>query len=81
MVPGVDHRIVVDDDNSVVRRVHIELDGVGAELDGALEGGERVLGMRLVRSPVGYPFGRVSAPAKGQAFLGVVGLCWMSAKL
>jgi hypothetical protein len=40
MVPGVDHRVVVNDDNSVVRRVHIELDGVGAELDGALEGGE-----------------------------------------
>ena len=40
MVPGVDHRVVVNDDNSVVRRVHIELDRVGTELDGALEGGE-----------------------------------------
>jgi hypothetical protein len=59
MVPGVDHRVVVNDDNSVVRRVHIELDGVSTELDGALEGGERVLGMRLMRPPVGYPLGRV----------------------
>jgi len=40
VVPGVDHRVVVNDDNAVARRVHIELDGVGAELDGALEGGE-----------------------------------------
>ncbi len=40
MVPRVDHRVMVNDDNSVVRRVHIELDGVGTQLDGALEGGK-----------------------------------------
>ncbi len=81
MVPGVDHWVVVHDDNSVDRSVHIELDSVGTELDGALEGGERVFGMRLVCPPVGYPLGRVPAPMLGQAFLAVVGLCWMSAKL
>ena len=40
MVPGVYHWVVVNYDNSVDRGVYIELDGVGAELDGALEGGE-----------------------------------------
>ena len=40
MVPGVDHRVVMNDDNAVARRVHVELDRVGTELDGALEGGE-----------------------------------------
>jgi hypothetical protein len=30
----------MNDDNSVARRVYVELDGVGTQLDGALEGGE-----------------------------------------
>jgi hypothetical protein len=37
MMSGVDHRVVVNYDNSVARRVYIELDGVGSELNGALE--------------------------------------------
>jgi hypothetical protein len=40
MVPGMDHWVVVNDDNSVDRGVYIELDSVGTELDGALEGGK-----------------------------------------
>jgi hypothetical protein len=36
----VDHWVVVNDDNTVAGRVHIKLDGIGAKLDGALEGGE-----------------------------------------
>ena len=40
MMSRVDHWVVVNDDNSVAGRVHIELDGVGPELDGALERGE-----------------------------------------
>jgi hypothetical protein len=65
---------------SVARRVHIELNAIGSELDGALKRGERVLGMSLVCAPVGDPFGRIAAWAYGQVFLSVVALCSMSAK-
>jgi hypothetical protein len=39
-VPGVNYGIVVYDDNTVAGRVHIELDGICAQLDGTLECGE-----------------------------------------
>ena len=39
-MPGVDHRVVVNDDYSVTGRVHVELDGIGAQFDGSLERGE-----------------------------------------
>jgi hypothetical protein len=61
-MPRMDHGIVVNDHNSVARRVHVELDGIGTKLDGALEGGERVFGVRLVSPAVGYPLGRFPAP-------------------
>jgi hypothetical protein len=73
--------IVVDDDDPVPCRVHVQLDPIGSELDGALECGERILGVGLVRPPVGDPLGRVVAWTCGQVFLRVVALCWMSAKL
>ena len=80
-MPGVDDRIVVNDHNPVAGRVHVELYAVGAELDGALKCGDRVLGMSLVRPSVGDPLGRIAAWTCGQAFLPVVALCSMSAKL
>ncbi len=76
---GVDYRIVMNYHYSVARRVHIELNAIGAELDGALKRGERVLGMSLVCPSVGDPFWRIAAWAYGQAFLSVVALCSMSA--
>jgi hypothetical protein len=66
--------------NPVTGRVDVELNPLGAELDGALESGERVLGMSLVCPSVGDPFWRIAAWAYGQAFLSVVALCSMSAK-
>ena len=51
-MPGVDYGIVVNDDYSVAGRVHVELDGIGAQINGSFEGDERVLGMGLVRPPV-----------------------------
>ena len=80
-MPGVNNGIVVHDDNPVACGVHVQLYSIGSELDGTLERGERVLGMRLVGSPVSDPLGRVVASTCGQAFLRVVALCLMSAKL
>lgn len=77
---GVDYGVVMNHHYSVTRRMHIELDAVGAELNGALKRGERVLGMSLVCPSVGDPFWRIAAWAYGQAFLSVVALCSMSAK-
>ncbi len=76
---GVDCGVVMNHDYSVARRVHIELNAIGAELDGALKRGERILGMSLVCPSVGDPFWRIAAWAYGQAFLWVVALCSMSA--
>jgi hypothetical protein len=80
-MPGVDHRIVMNDDNAVSSRVHVELYAVGPELYGALKRGDGVLRMRLVRPPMGDPFGRFTWVTCGQAFLPVVALSSMSAKL
>lgn len=71
---GVNDRIVVDDDNPVTRRVHVQLDPIGSELDRALEGRERVLGMGLVRPPVSDALRDVQASTCSQAFLQVVAL-------
>lgn len=49
---GVDDRIVVNDDDPVASRVHVELNAVGPELDGAFESRNRILRMNLVRTPV-----------------------------
>ena len=51
-MPGVDDRIMVNHDNPVTRRVYVELNALGAELDGALKRGDRILGMSLVCSAV-----------------------------
>jgi hypothetical protein len=80
-VPGVNDGIVVNDDNPVPGRVHVQLDSIGSKLDRALESRERVLGMRLVRPPVGDPLGGAVAWTCGQVFLRVVALWSMSAKL
>ncbi len=78
---GVDCRIVVNHYHAVPRRVYVELYSVRSKLDSALERGERVLGVRLVRPPVRDPFGRVTVSACGQTFLPIVALSSMSAKL
>ena len=80
-MPGVDDRIVVNYDYPIARRVYVELNAIRSELDGALKCGDRVLGMRLVRPSMGDLLGRIAASTCGQAFLSVVALCSMSAKL
>ena len=80
-MPGVDDRIVMNHHNAVSGRVHVELYAVGSELDGALKRGYRILRMRLVGPPMGDAFGRFVWATCGQAFLPVVALSSMSAKL
>jgi hypothetical protein len=80
-MPGVDDRIMMNHDQSVASCVHVELNCVGSELDGALERCDRILRMSLVRAPVGDPLRRITASTCGQAFLSVVALGSMSAKL
>jgi hypothetical protein len=36
----VNHGIVVNDDNPVARRMHVQLDPIGSKLDRSLESGE-----------------------------------------
>jgi hypothetical protein len=71
----------MNDDNAVSSRVYVELYAIGPELDRALKRGDRVLGMRLMRPPVGDAFERIEWATSGQAFLPVVTLSSMSAKL
>ena len=80
-MPGVDDRVMVNHHGPVPGGVDVELDAVRSQLNGPLECGERILGMRLVRAAMGNSFGWIAAWACGQAFLGVVAFCWMSAKL
>jgi hypothetical protein len=77
---GVNDWIVVNDDYAVTGRVHIELDPVRTELDGALERADRILGMTLVGAPVRDALGGITAALCGQTFLSVVAFCSMSAK-
>ena len=80
-MPCVDDGIVVNDHNAVSSRMDVELYPVGAKLDRALKRGDRVLRMCLVGPPVGDAFGRFVWATCGQAFLRVVALSSMSAKL
>jgi hypothetical protein len=73
-MPGVDDRIVVNDDHPVASRVDVELNAIGAQFDGAFEGCNRILRMSLVRPPVGDALGGIAASTCGQAFLSVVAL-------
>jgi hypothetical protein len=82
MILGVNRRIVVNEDLSVTGGVHIELDRVGTKLDSPHEGGDRILGQRLVRAAVGDALrNRAAANWRGQPFPCVVALGTMSAKL
>ena len=80
-VSGVNDGIVVNHHDPVTSRVHIELDAIGSQLDRSDERGDGVLGVGLVSAPVRDSLGAIAASAYGQAFLSVVALCWMSAKL
>jgi hypothetical protein len=60
-MPGMDDRIVMNHDDPVASRVDIELDGVGSELDGALERSDRILRMRLVSPTMRDQLGRITA--------------------
>lgn len=73
-VPGVNDGIVVNDDNPVIGGVHVQLYSVGAELDGTLEGRERVLGMCLVRPAMSDALRRVLSSTCSQVFSQVVAL-------
>jgi hypothetical protein len=68
-MPGVHDRIVVNHDNPVAGRVHVDLNAIGRKLDGALKRRDRILRMGLVRAPVGDPLGRIAASTCGQVFL------------
>ena len=59
--PGVDDRIVMNDDDPIHSSVHVQLNAVCTQLNCALERGYRVLGMGLVRPPVGDSLGRIAA--------------------
>jgi hypothetical protein len=78
---GLNDGVVVNHDNPIERRVHVQLDTIGSKLDGAVECGERVLGMALVGSAVCDPLRRPVAWTCSQVFLRVVALWSMSAKL
>lgn len=51
----VEHGIVMNHNDAIARRVHIELDSLGAQLERSLEGWNRVFGQRFVRPAVGDP--------------------------
>ena len=74
-------RIVVNDDSAVAGAVDVQLDRLSTELDSAQKRRDRVLGQGLMRSPVGDLFRRGAPPRCVQAFLRVVTLGTMSAKL
>ena len=75
------YRVVVDDDRTVFCAVDVQLDRVGAQVDRPKEGRNRVLGKRLVCTPVRDPLRHTVLASRRQAFLGVVTLGTMSAKL
>jgi hypothetical protein len=66
---GWNDGVMVNHDNPIERRVHVQLNTIGSELDRAVECGERVLGMALVRPTVGDPLRRAEAWTRGQVFL------------
>jgi hypothetical protein len=73
-VPGVYYWIVMNDDNTIAGCVHVQLYSVRSELDGALERRKRVLGMRLVRTPVSDTLRRSATSKCSQGFLQMVAL-------
>lgn len=73
-MPGVHHRIVVDDNKPVMCSVDVELYAIGAELDGALERRKRVLWMGLVCPAVSDALRRIQTASCSQASLQVVAL-------
>jgi hypothetical protein len=77
----VDNRVVVNDDNSVVGGMDVELDRLGTQLQGAEESGNGVLGQGLMRPPMRDLFGQGSPTWGVQVFSRVVALGTMSAKL
>ena len=80
-IGGIYNRIVVNDDSTVAGAMDIQLDRLRSQLNRAQECRDGVLGQGLMRSPVG-DFFRRSAPTRCvQAFLRVVALGTMSAKL
>jgi len=80
-MPGVNDWIVVNHDDPVAGGVDVELYGVGTQLDGTLKCGDRILRMGLMRASMGDQLGGIAAWTCGQAFLSVVALWSMSAKL
>jgi hypothetical protein len=78
---GLNDGVVVNHDNPIERRVHVQLDTISSKLDRPLECGERVLRLGLMRPAVGDPLGWAVAWTCGQVFLRVVALWSMSAKL
>jgi hypothetical protein len=65
-MPRVDDPIVVDDHDAVASCVHVELDAIGSELDRADKRSDRVLGMGLVRAPVGDSLWGIASATYGQ---------------
>ncbi len=48
------HRAVVDDDQfAVTAALHVALDGVGAEVEGEIEGQQGIFGRMAARAPMG----------------------------
>jgi hypothetical protein len=80
-MPRVNDGIMVDNYDPIASRVHVELDTVGPQLNGSLERCNGVLGMALVRPTVGDALRWSAVSVCGQAFLSVVALYSMSAKL
>lgn len=77
----IDNRVVVNDNNSVVGGVDVELDRLGTQLQGAQKSGNGVLGQGLMRSSMRDLFGQGSPSWGVQVFSRVVALGTMSAKL
>jgi hypothetical protein len=71
---------MVYDHHAILRRVHVELDGVGAELDRLLERRKGVFRLRPMRAAMGDLLGCL-APTVRQELLRVLVLGTMSAKL
>ena len=49
---GTRHLVVVNDEDTVAAPVHVELDAIGAKLEGGKKGGEGVLGALARRAPM-----------------------------
>jgi len=54
-ISRMEDRIVMNHNYSIARRMHVELDSLGAQLERALKGRNRVFGKRFVRATVRDP--------------------------